>query len=107
MCLGSTINYLIDNTADALSQMSRASRAIDALKFIWNAREAPLSTKVKLHNVILLNLLLRGSKNLSSNRNDLPKYEAFHHKAIRRTLGMSMLKVKDKKLETRKCTNNL
>ena len=69
--LGLTINYLINNTIDALSQMSRLSRAIDTLKFIWNAREVLLITKVKSHNTILLNLLFWNSENLNSKRSNL------------------------------------
>ena len=61
--LGSMINYLIDDTIDTLSQMNKASRAMRALKFIWNVREVPLITKFKLYNAIPLNLLLWGSEN--------------------------------------------
>ena len=47
--LGSNIDFLIDDTTDVKNRISKASKAMGALKFIWDAVEVPLSTKIKLH----------------------------------------------------------
>ena len=77
--------------------MSKAFRVIGALKFIWHTRDAPLITKVKLQNTILLNLSLQGSENWSGNRNNLTKCKAFHYKSMHKVLEIIMLEVKDQK----------
>ena len=67
-CLGSSINFVINNTIDAKSRVWKANDAIDVLKFVQDVTEFPLEAKIKVHQVITMNLVLKGSKNYSSNK---------------------------------------
>jgi len=88
--LGSNIDFLIDDTTDVKNRISKASKSMGALKFIWDAVEVPLSTKIKLYQTIPMNLMLWGSENWSGNKADIKLLDTFHHKSIRRILGISM-----------------
>ena len=47
--LGSNIDFLIDDTTDVKNRISKANKSMDILKFIWDAVEVPLDTKIKLY----------------------------------------------------------
>ena len=46
-----------------------------------------------------MNLMLWGSENWSGNKADVAMAEVFHHKSIRRTLGISMMQVKEQEIK--------
>ena len=46
--LGSIISYDLDDTKDIKKRIDKASSAMGALNFIWNAEEISLRTKIKL-----------------------------------------------------------
>ena len=96
--LGSNIDFLIDDTTDVRNRISKASKSMGALKFIWDAVEVPLSTKIKLYQAIPMNLMLWGSENWSGNKADIKLLDTFHHKSIRRILGITMGRVKDEEI---------
>ena len=98
-CLGSALTFLLDDTIDVKCRMSKAPKVMGALKDVWDAREVPLSSKVKLHQAIPINLLSWGRNNWSVNQNDTQLLEAFHHKSIRRILGINMTRVMDKEIK--------
>ena len=61
--LGSNIDFLINDTMDVKNRISKANKSMGALKFVWDAVEVPLITKIKLYQAILMNLMLWGSEN--------------------------------------------
>ena len=72
-----------------------------ALSFIWKSQEIDLRTKCFLYKVIPLNLLLWGTENWAQNAADIALLGRFHHRPIRRILGINMLQVKDENCELR------
>ena len=70
-----------------------------ALKFVWDAKEASTRAKMKLCEAMPMNSLLWGSENWSRNKADTAMAEAFHHKSIRRMLGISMMQVKEQEIK--------
>ena len=56
MYLGYSIEFFINNSA-YISWITKASKVIDILKFEWEAKIL-LEIKIKLYQVILINLLL-------------------------------------------------
>ena len=43
-CLGSIADFRLDDTEDANSRITKASKAMGALSFIWNASNTPVDT---------------------------------------------------------------
>ena len=66
-CLGSIINFLLDNTVDVESRVPKASKSMGSLRFIWEDHNMMLPIKVKLYDAMLLNLLSCGGENWSGN----------------------------------------
>ena len=62
-CLGSTIIFLMDDMVDARQTTMKTTKSMFVLKIRQDAREVHLSSKIKLHEAIPLNLLLLGSEN--------------------------------------------
>ena len=54
-----------------------------------------LCAKFNLHRAVLSNLAQRGSENWSGNKEEFASIKALHHKSIRRTLGASIVIVKE------------
>ena len=110
VCLGSTIDFLLDDATDVINRINKARKSIGALKCVWDAKEVTLMTKTKLHEAIPMNIVSCGSENWSGNEADLNKLERFHHGAIRRILGIRMDEVKDEKItngEVRRIFGNI
>ena len=59
-CLGSIIAFALDDDVDVTNRFSKSSKHVGSLHFMWSDDDAPSSTKVKLHDVMSLNLLLWG-----------------------------------------------
>ena len=95
LCLGSTIGFLLDDATDVTNRISKAKKSMGTLKCMWDAKEVTLTTKIKLHKAIPTNLALCGSDNWSGNEADLKKIDFFHHKSVRRILGIRMSAVKE------------
>ena len=100
-CLGSAINFVLDDTIDAWSRVTNASKAIGALCFVWEDVNMPLTIKVKSHNAIPVKLLLWGGENWSGNVADIRKYETFHHTMMRIMLKMPMSRVKEETIKSK------
>ena len=83
---------------DVKNLMGKASRSMGVIKFVWDAREVSLKITIKFHSLTLLNLLLWGGENWSGNQEDIANFEAFQNKAIRTTLCMSIMQVKDEEI---------
>ena len=56
--LGSTINFLLDDTIDISTRIKAVNKAMGAMNFIWNANEVSLETKYKLYMAIPVNFTL-------------------------------------------------
>ena len=56
--LGITLTFLLDDTVNVKCRISKALKAIGALKSIWEAKEVPLTAKRKLYKLIPVNLML-------------------------------------------------
>ena len=61
----------------------------------------PLIIKVELHNTMPLKLLLLGGENWSRNAAVINKYEVYYHKATRRILKISMMRVKEDRIRNK------
>ena len=71
MCLGSTIDFLIDDATDVANRINKARKPMGTLKCLWDAKEVTLITKTKSHEAIPMSLTLRGSENWCGNEADL------------------------------------
>ena len=98
MCFGSTIDFLLDDTTNVMNRINKSRKSIGALKYVWGATEATLTTKTKLCEAIPMNLALHGSENWSRDEANLSKLGRFYHEAIRRILGIRMGEVNDEKI---------
>ena len=58
--LENNVDFLIDDTTDVRCRMTKAKKLMGTLKFAWEAREAPLHTKLKIYEM-QMNTLLWGS----------------------------------------------
>ena len=58
VCLGSTIDLMIDYTEVIKHRACKAPKHIEALKFIWDSKEVPLKSKTQLREPVPLNLVL-------------------------------------------------
>ena len=96
--LGPVIDFLIDDTTDMKSRVSKASKAMGALVFIWKTPQICLDTKIKLFLAIPVNLALWNCKTWSGNKMDMNILDVFFHKSIRRILGISMTEVKERSI---------
>ena len=96
--LGSKIDFLIDDTTDVKNRISKANKSMGALKFIWDALEVPLTTKIKLHQATPMNLMLWGSENWGGNKADIAMMNAFYHKSIHRILVIIMGRAKEEEI---------
>ena len=97
--LGSMIDFLLDDSTDVKHRINAASKALGALKFIWDSPETSLETKIRLYQAIPVNLVLWNAEIWSGNQADLDALDIFHHKAIRRILHINMIQVKDERLK--------
>ena len=97
--LGSWVSFQLTDQVDIKARISKASKALGALTFFWKLQMVDLRTKVLLYKAIPLNLLLWGAENWAQNSADIEKLERFHHKAIRRILGISMTQVRDERIK--------
>ena len=52
------IDYILDDTTNVIAQIKNANKAINALKFIWDAEEVSIETKIHLYLAIPVNLVL-------------------------------------------------
>jgi len=93
--LGTIINYMLDDTIDIKHRITQASKAVGALNSLWNSQAVSIETKVKMYLAIPVNLLLWNSESWSGNSTDLQQIDVFHHKTIRRILGINMADVKE------------
>ena len=66
-----------------------------ALANVWKSTSVSTETKVKLYLAIPVNLALWNAETWSRNAGDLKLLDTFHHKSIRRILGINMSMVKD------------
>ena len=69
---------------------------------MWESPQVELETKVKLYLAITVNFALWNGETWSGNKGDLALLDAFHHKATRRILNISMSKVKEQHLKNSK-----
>ena len=92
----------MDDTSDAKARIGKASKTAGALNFVWKSNQIYLETKKKLHLAIPLNLALLNGETWSGNKADLESLDVFHHKTIRKILGINMLQVKDERITNEK-----
>ena len=57
-CLGSILDFLLDDASDMKLRISKADKAIGALNFIWVSQQLSLESKIKLFLAIPVNLAL-------------------------------------------------
>ena len=63
-CLGSIINFTLDDTVDANIIVSKASKSVGELSFIWTDDNMHLIIIVKLHNAAPAKFAIMGSREL-------------------------------------------
>ena len=57
-CLGSNTDFMLDGTEDVKSRIDKASKSMGVLKFVWDEKDVPLETKIKLCTNIPMSLSL-------------------------------------------------
>ena len=100
--LGTTINYMLDDTLDIKFRISQASKAVGALTPLWKSPAVSIETKIKLYLAIPVNLVLWNCETWSGNTTDLNRIDIFHHKTIRRILGINMTDVEKQHITNEK-----
>ena len=63
-CLGSIINFTLDDTVDANIIVSKASKSVGELSFIWTDDNMHLIIIVKLQNAAPAKFAIMGSREL-------------------------------------------
>ena len=71
MCIGSTLNFIMDDTEDVKNRINKVTKSMGAFNVIWEAREIPLKSKIKLHEAMLMDLLLWESDDWSVNKGNV------------------------------------
>lgn len=87
--------------------MSKVSKAMSTLKFAQNDKKVPLSTKIKLQIIVLMDVVLQGSKTHNCNKAHIPIYKLFYYKSICRIMDISILKIKWDEIKMRKLEEDL
>ena len=94
-CLGSNTDFMLDGTEDVKSKIDKASKSMGVLKLVWDEKDVPLETKIKLCTNIPMSLSLWGGDNWSGNKHDTRRIEPFQNKAMRRMLGIDIAQAKE------------
>ena len=88
--LGSVISSSGRVQPDIDKRIAQASRAFGALRQpVFNNRDLRVETKRKVYQACVLSILLYGAECWTPLRKDLKRLESFHHRCIRRTLGIT------------------
>ena len=94
-CLGSNTNFMLDGTEDVKNRINKSSKSMGGLRFLWNERDVPLESKIKIYTSIPISILLWGGDDWSRNKDNVRRIEKFQNKAIYRTLGTTMAQLKE------------
>ena len=78
VCLGSNVDFMLDETVDVKNRISKAVESMGALKCSYDAKKVPLITKINLYHAISMSLVLCRSENWSGNKGDLAMMEVLH-----------------------------
>ena len=70
---------MLDDAVDVKHVINKTAKSMESLKYPWDAKEVPLTTKIELCQVILMNLVF-WSESWSGNKGDLAMMEVFYHK---------------------------
>ena len=89
---------MLDDATDVNNRINKAAKSMGALKCAWNAKEAPIATKIKLCQAIQVSLALRGSENWSRNKDNSAMMEVLHHESISVIIGVTMGQAKEEEI---------
>jgi hypothetical protein len=96
--LGSIVTSCLRDSIDITTHISKACGTIGALKEFFISHEAPLNIKPMLYLAIPLNTALWGCELCALLDTDTKALEVFHHRSIRRILGISMKRAREEKI---------
>ena len=85
--LHSTLTFLLSNSIDTKNRMLKDAKVMRSLYFAWEAKEVPMLSKQKSHTSISANSRM---------------LEVFHHKTMRRMMGISLGRVIDESVKNSK-----
>ena len=88
--LGSVISSTGRMQPDIDKRIAQASRAFGALRQpVFNNRDLRVETKREVYQACVLSILLYGAECWTPLRKDLKRLDSFHHRCIRKTLGIT------------------
>ena len=87
--LGSKITECGKSTDEIKCRIGKAGSAFGSLNKIMRARNINLRTKMNIYNATVLSILLYGSETWTITKVDSNKLDAFHHKCLRKVLGVT------------------
>lgn len=87
--LGSKITECGKSTEEIKCRIGKAGAAFGSLNKIMRARNINLRTKMGIYNATVLSILLYGSETWTLTKVNSNKLDAFHHKCLRKILGIS------------------
>jgi hypothetical protein len=89
--LGSIVSVGNSADADVASRLGKATSTFQRLQRIWSARSIGTKTKLRLYNSLVLATALYASETWRITARTGRKLDVFHHRCLRRILGISYL----------------
>jgi hypothetical protein len=86
--LGALITNKNDCSVEIKRRIQLANGAMSNLAVAWKSMGISRKTKLKLIDVLIMSILRYGSECWTMKESDIRRLEAFHHKALRRALGI-------------------
>ncbi len=96
--LGAIINPQLSDHQEITTRILKAQGQIAALMNIFVNKKVSLDFKVLLYKAIPLNTILWGCESWTLHADLIRKLRSFHHKSIRRILGISMAEVQERNI---------
>ena len=86
--LGTVINIEGGSEEDAKARIGKARTTCNILNKIWETKNIPIKTKLKIFNSNVESTLLYGSETWKTTSNILNKLQTFSNRCLRRLLGV-------------------
>ena len=96
--LGSIIEPDLKDMIEVRTRIRKAQGQIGGLMNLFSNKHVPKDFKVLLYQAIPLNTVLWGCESWTLHKALLRELSAFHHKAIRKILGITMQEVRDRRI---------
>ena len=108
--LGVTITPDLRDDTEIDKRIKQGSVAVQQLLNVWRNKQVPLWAKKYLYLALPLNIVLWGCESWALTAESRRKLSSFHHKSIRKILGISMFEVKEQSItneQVRKMFHNV